>query len=304
MSWVIGIDLGGTKIASGLVSPKNEIVAQSRIDTNADDGLEIVINRIADEIDSLKSHLPAGDTLAGVGICTPGPVDHITGDLLTLVNLPGISNTPFQSTLQEKLGIPVKLDHDAKVAALGEFHYGVGQDRESMIYVVIGTGVGAAIIYDGNLLYGESNTAGESGHMTVNPDGHACHCGSKGCLETYTSGPNLERHYANLAGETIGGAEITQRAIDGDNIALQIMNEAGRALGIAVASMAMMINIETFVIGGSVSQAGDVLLSVARETVPQYSFKAVGERIQILQSELGESAPILGGAWMAREAIK
>lgn len=303
MSWVIGIDLGGTKIASGLVNPENKIVAQSRINTNADDGLDTVIHRISEEVESLKNHLPEGESLEGVGICTPGPVDHITGDLLTLVNLPGISNTPFRRVLQDKLGVPVKLDHDAKVAALGEFHYGVGKNCNSMIYVVIGTGVGAAIIYEGNLIYGESNTAGESGHMTVNPDGHFCHCGSQGCLETYTSGPWLERHYTSLSGETISGADITKRATDGEEFALKIMNDAGHALGIAVASMAMMINIETFVIGGSVSQAGDVLLNPARETVKKYSFKAVSEHIKIVQSELGESAPILGGAWMARQNI-
>ena len=171
MSWVIGIDLGGSKIALGLVSPGDEIVSRRRIDTNADDGVEKVTERIAAQVDSLKRDLPGGATITGVGIGTPGPVDHVSGELHTLVNLPGISNTPFRRILQEKLGLPVKLDHDAKVAALGEFHFGAGRGRDSMIYIVIGTGVGAAIIYGGRLIYGESNTAGESGHMTVDPNG-------------------------------------------------------------------------------------------------------------------------------------
>lgn len=303
MSWVIGIDLGGTKIAMGLVNPDNEIVARSRIDTNADNGLDAVINRIDEQVDLLKAHIPTDESLASVGICTPGPVDHVTGDLLTLVNLPGLSNTPFRKALQDKLGTPVKLDHDAKVAALGEFYYGVGQDRDSMVYVVIGTGVGAAIIYGGNLLYGESNTAGEAGHMTVNPDGHHCHCGSRGCLETYTSGPYLERHYVTQSGEAISGAEITQRAFTDDKIAVDIMEQAGVALGIAVANMAMVLNIELFVIGGSVASAGDLLIKPALETVPQYSFKAVSERVTIKASALGDDAPILGGAWMARHML-
>lgn len=303
MSWVMGIDLGGTKVAFGLVNPDNDIVVRARMDTNADDGLEIVSTRIADQINQLTSHLPAGESLVGVGICTPGPVDHITGDLLTLVNLPGISNTPFRQALEDKLGIPVKLDHDAKVAALGEFYYGSAQDRDSTVYVVIGTGVGAAIIYEGNLLYGESYTAGESGHMTVNPEGHQCSCGSRGCLETYTSGPWLEKHYAAQAGENITGAEITRRARDGDDIALDVIQQAGQALGIAVASMAMFINIETFVIGGSVARAGTLLIEPALASVKRYSFKAVGDKVRILQSSLGDDAPILGGAWMARQMI-
>ena len=231
-------------------------------------------------------------------------MDHVSGDLLTLVNLPGISNTPFRRLLQERLGIPVTLDHDAKVAALGEFHFGAGRGRDSMIYIVMGTGVGAAIIYQGQLIYGESNSAGESGHMTVDPKGHRCHCGSRGCLETYASGPALARHYAAATGESdISGAEVTLRAREGDGVALGILREAGRALGIAVASLAMSLNIELYVIGGSVAGAGDLVLDAARATVPEYSFKAVSDKVRIAASNLGEDAPILGGAFLARRPV-
>ena len=301
MSCVIGIDLGGSKIAFGLVNAQNDIVSRRRIDTEAEAGVERVLERIAAQVNSLRADLPAGQVVAGIGICTPGPVDHVTGDLLTLVNLPGISNTPFRRLLEERLAIPVALDHDAKVAALGEFHFGAGRDRDSMIYIVLGTGAGAAIIYEGALIYGESNSAGESGHMTVDPNGHLCHCGSRGCLETYASGPALERHYAEATGSVgISGAEVTERARAGDEIALQVIGDAGRALGIAVASLAMTLNIELFVVGGSVAGAGDLLLDAARATVPRYSFQAVSERVRIAASGLGEDAPILGGAWLAR----
>ena len=300
MSWVIGIDLGGSKIALGLVSPGDEILSRRRIDTNADDGAEKVTERIAAQVDSLKRDLPGGATIAGVGIGTPGPVDHVSGDLHTLVNLPGISNTPFRRILQEKLGLPVKLDHDAKVAALGEFHFGAGRGRDSMIYIVIGTGVGAAIIYEGRLIYGESNTAGESGHMTVDPNGSLCHCGSRGCLETYTSGPALAKHYATASGEAVSGAEVTQRALEGDVVAVRTLKEAGRALGIVIASIAMTVNIEQFVIGGSVVGAGDLLLDPARESLKGYSFVAVAAKVRVSASSLGEDAALLGAAFLAR----
>ena len=304
MSWVVGIDLGGSKIALGLVSPADEIVSRSRIDTRADEGLEAVIERIAAQINRLKQDLPAAERMASVGICTPGPVDPVSGDLHTLVNLPGISNTPFRRRLQARLGLPVKLDHDAKAAALGEFYYGAGRERGSMIYLVIGTGVGAAIIYEGRLIYGEGNSAGETGHMTVDPGGHLCHCGSRGCLETYTSGPWLARHYAQASGnETFAGAEVTRRAIAGDSIAIQVLNQAGHALGIAVASMAMMVNIEQFVIGGSVAGAGELLLAAARESLLLYAFQAVSAKVKIISSKLGEDAPLLGCAWMARQLL-
>ena len=248
MGWVIGIDLGGST----------------------------VIARIADQIDSLRDDLPTGEKISGIGIGTPGPVDHVSGDLHTLVNLPGFSNTPFRRLLQERLDIPFTLNHDAKVAALGEFHYGAGRERESMIYIVMGTGVGAAIIYEGKLIYGESDSAGESGHMTVDPNGHLCHCGSRGCLETYASGPAIARHYAAATGAmAISGAAVARRALAGDADALTVFHDAGHALGIAVASLAMTLNIELFVIGGSVAGAGDLLLDAARASVPQYSFKGL-----------------------------
>lgn len=301
MSHVIGIDLGGSKIALGLVNPRDEIVARRRIDTKSEAGLASVIERIAAEIEALQATLPAGQRVAAVGIGAPGPVDHVSGDLLTLVNLPGISNTPFRLALQERTALPVALDHDAKVAALGEFHFGAGIGRESMIYIVIGTGVGAAIIYQGRLIYGESNSAGESGHMTVDPYGHRCHCGSRGCLETYASGPALAKHYAAATGETVSGAEVGKRALGGDEIARMALREAGRALGIAIASLAMTLNIERFVIGGGVVRAGDLLLGAARASLKDYSFPAVSARIQVVASAIGEDAPILGAAWLARQ---
>ena len=301
MSCVIGIDLGGSKIALGLLGPGDEILARRRIDTNSDRGLDDVIERIARQVEALKRDLPPGENVAALGIGAPGPVDHISGELLTLVNLPGISNTPFRRALQERLMLPVALDHDAKVAALGEFHFGAGRARDSMIYIVIGTGVGAAIIYQGALIYGESNSAGESGHMTVDPTGHLCHCGSRGCLEAYTSGPALARHYSAMTGELVTGEVVTGRARAGDAAALAVLQSAGRALGIAIASLAMTLNIETFVIGGSVSQAGDLLLEPARQSLKGYAFKAVSKRLRVIPSPLGEDAPILGAAWLARQ---
>ncbi|NUQ05348.1 MAG: ROK family protein [Anaerolineae bacterium] len=193
MSWVIGIDLGGTKTAVGLVSPENQVVGQRRIATHEEEGPASIVERIAGQIADLERE--HGQKAEAVGICCPGPVDHRSGSLLTLVNLPGLSNTPLRRLLADRLGLPVRLDHDAKAAALGEFHYGAGRGRGSMVYVVIGTGVGAAIILDGKLHYGESNTAGEVGHITVDRHGDLCACGSRGCMETYTSGPWLARRY-------------------------------------------------------------------------------------------------------------
>ncbi len=303
MSHVIGIDLGGAKIALGLVNSQDQIIARRRIETRSEQGLASVIERIAGEVEALKGLLPAGETVTAAGVGAPGPVDHLRGELLTLVNLPGISNTPFRDALSRELGLPVALDHDAKAAALGEFHFGAGTARSSMIFIVAGTGVGAAIIYQGRLIYGESNSAGESGHMTVDPQGHRCHCGSRGCLEMYASGPAIARQYAALTGKRVAGGQITQLARTGDADALAVFQEAGRALGIAIASLAMTLNIELFVIGGGVAAAGELLLAPARESLRGYAFAAVADKIRLRRSALGDDAPLLGAAWLARHSL-
>ncbi len=308
MSWVIGIDLGGTKTAIGLVNPEHQIVGQRRISTHEEQGPQAIVERIAQEIADLEQ--VHGQKAQAVGICCPGPVDHVTGSLLTLVNLPGLSNTPLRQLLAERLGVPVQLDHDAKAAALGEFHYGAGRGRTHMVYIVIGTGVGAAIILDGKLYYGESNSSGEVGHITVDRHGDVCQCGSRGCMETYTSGPWLARRYQQtlaklgLPDKEASGEQLTHLAATGDPAAQAVMQAAGTALGIAVASMAMIMNVELYIIGGSVAKAGDVLLEPARETVPHYAFKAVAARVQIVASALGDDGPILGSAWLGRAALR
>jgi glucokinase len=308
--WVIGVDLGGTKTDIGLVAPDNRIVARRRIATDSDQGAESVMERIAGVVESFKDELPSGKHIAALGICTPGPVDHVNGTLLTLVHLPGLSNTPLRTLLSERLDMPVRLEHDAKAAALGDFHYGAGKGARSMTYTTIGTGVGAAIILDGQLYYGDGNASGEVGHITIDRYGEACSCGTRGCVETYTSGPWLAKRYGRaleIAGTApdapITGELVAQLATSGDPLAVNIVTEAGEALGIAVASMAMILDIELNVIGGSVAKLGELLLEPARRALPQYCFRALGERARIVPTALGDDGPLLGCAWLARQAL-
>ncbi|HVN56585.1 MAG TPA: ROK family protein [Anaerolineaceae bacterium] len=313
--WVVGVDLGGTKIELGLVDPDNNIVARKKIPTLADAGPESAVERIAGVVDEFKVRLPAGETIAALGICCPGPLDHEKGVMINPTNLPKFYNVPLRQMLSDRLKMPVSMEHDAKAAGLGEFYYGAGQNDPSMVFVVIGTGVGAAIIMDGKLIRGVKNFAGEIGHATVDRNGEQCPCGSRGCLDTYTSGPWLARHYQRLldqegavapvpAGTTITGEIVANLARDGDPLAARIMNEAGEALGIAVATMAMILDIELYVFGGSVPKCGDILFEPARNTVPKYSFKTVGPRVRLVVSALGDNGPILGCGWQAREIAR
>ncbi|GAB4181490.1 MAG: ROK family protein [Roseiflexaceae bacterium] len=308
-AWTVGIDLGRTKIAMGLIDPDGRIVARRRIATQAEQGAQAVVARIAAEVESFGQDLPPGDAVQAVGICTPGPVDYAAGMILDVHEMVGLQQTPLRAMLADRLGVPVSLDHDAKSAAVGEFRSGAGRGHASMVYLVIGTGVGAAMILDGQVLRGQRNLAGEVGHITINRDGELCPCGSRGCVETYLSGPWLARRYIHrqihigqrLDPATVSGELVTARAQQGDPTALQVLHEAGEALGTAIATMAMILDIELYVIGGSVAKAGDLLLGPARVAIRTYAFPSVGPRVRIVASQMGDDAPILGCGWQALE---
>lgn len=302
--WVVGIDLGGTKTAIGLIDPHNAIVEHHRLPTLAEDGPPSIVERIGSIVDDFKAHVPAGERLAALGICAPGPLDHENGVIINPTNLPKFYNTPLRDLLAARTGFPVKLEHDAKAAALGEMFYGAGRGQRNLVYIVVGTGVGAAIIMDGELVRGVKNFAGEVGHITIDREGEPCACGSRGCVETYMSGPWLERRYARLvptAAEAVHGGQVAQLAKEGNPQAVQVVRQAGEALGTAVATLAMILDIEHYIIGGGVVKAGDLFLEAARQTAPKYSFISVGPRIRIVGAELGEDGAILGCGWLARQ---
>jgi glucokinase len=311
-TWVVGIDLGATKIELGLIDPEHQIVARRRIATQETEGAAAVVERTAASVADLQAELPAGEALAAVGICSPGPLDHEAGMLLDPPNLQTLHHTPLRQMLHDRLKLPVCLEHDAKAAALGEFYYGAAQNAPSMVYIVVGTGVGAAIIVNGEIYRGLHNFAGEIGHVTLDRDGAPCSCGSRGCVETYMSGPWLARRYRTAieqqgwtgaagASAEISGEQVAQLARQGDPLAVKLLIEAGEALGLAVASLAMILNIDLYVIGGSVANCGDLFLAPARKLVPHYSHQSVSAGVRIVANALGTDGPILGCGWQARQ---
>jgi len=310
--WVVGIDLGATKIALGLIDPQNRVVARQRVPTAPLDGPDAAVARMAQAIDALKGTLPAGANLSGVGICSPGPLDHRTGMLLDPPNLTGWINVPLRQMLVDRLGLPVTLEHDAKAAALGEYHYGAGRGERDMVYIVVGTGVGSALILDGKVHRGRNNSAGEVGHITIRTAGDVCSCGNVGCVESFTAGPAIARTYRRMLAATAapGQAEsieaittenIVERARSGETLAVQVLADAGEALGTAVATLAMILDVELYVIGSSVAKAGDLLLEPARRAVAHHAHRSVAARVRIVRSELEDDGPLLGCGWLARQ---
>ncbi len=315
MSYVVAIDLGGTKIDLGLIAPDNTIVARKRIPANTFDGVDAVIARMLEQIDLLREHLPDGQTIAALGMCAPGPLDHITGTLKDPPNI-GLQHVPIGPRLQEKLGVPVKLEHDAKAAALGEYHYGAGRGHKHMVYIVAGTGVGGAMIDDGKLIRGVQNSAGEIGHISLDKNGMVCNCGSRGCAQTYIAGPYLvERYKAKIAGEqspfslspllpfppaVLTGEDIANLARQGDEAAQEVLHEAGEALGLLVANLAVTLDVELYVLGGSVAKLGDLLLEPAREIAPKYMLSSLQPRVKIELAHLQGDEALLGCAYLVR----
>jgi glucokinase len=310
--WVVGIDLGGTKTALGLIGPDDRVVARHRMPTDAHEGLSPVVERIAQAVARLQDKTPDHVPLSAVGICAPGPVDHRLGLLIDPPNLPALHNAPLRQALSDRLGLPVTLEHDAKAAALGEYHFGAGRGERSMVYIVLGTGVGGAIVVDGRLYRGLHNSAGEIGHITLDRKGELCSCGCRGCVETYLSGPALARRYLRLLEESlrprpcehVTGEIVAKLARAGDGLARQIIVEAGEALGVAIASAAMVMDIDLFVIGSSVARAADLLLGPARRTLPTCSYSSVSARTRIRVTELWGDGPILGCGWLARQSAE
>jgi glucokinase len=312
-TYVIGADLGGTKIELGLVDPSDRIIARKRIATEAERGPASVVERIAACVDELASQLPPQERIAAMGMCTPGPVDHVNGILLDPPNVQGLHYAPLGALLTERLDIPVCLEHDAKAAALGEFYFGAGRGKQSMVYIIVGTGVGAALIMDGAVYRGMHNSAGEFGHTVLDRNGLLCSCGNRGCVETFMSGPRLAQWYELLQTgrqsvvqrpqSALTGETVATLAAQGDPVAVAVITQAGEALGAAIATLAMIVNIDLYVVGGSVAKCGEVLLAPARQAVPRHAFASVAAHVQVVASGLDTDAPILGCAWLARQQL-
>jgi glucokinase len=320
--FVVAIDLGGTKIDFGLIAPDNKIVARKRIAANTFDGVDAVIARMCEQIDLLREHLPKGQNVSAIGMCAPGPLDHITGTLKDPPNI-GLQHVPIGPMLQEKLGVPVKLEHDAKAAALGEYHYGAGRAKgnqpcKHMVYIVAGTGVGGAMIDDGKLIRGVQNSAGEIGHISLDRNGMVCNCGSRGCAQTYIAGPYLVERYMGkrkekrgkgkdkthssslIAHSSLTGEDIANLARQGDEAAKEVLREAGEALGLLVANLAVTLDVELYVLGGSVAKLGDLLLEPARKIAPQYMLSSLRPRVKIELAHLQGDEALLGCAYLVR----
>lgn len=300
-----GVDVGGTTVKIGLFSGDGKLEEKYEIATDKSDQGAHIIEHIAAKLDEIIAEKSYGilDCM-GVGIGLPGPVDR--GMIHGCVNLGWGIFSIVEEFSKAFHNVPVYAGNDANTAALGEYVAGAGKGIKNMIMVTLGTGVGGGIIIDGRILEGANGGAGEIGHIPVNPqEQDICGCGKKGCLEQYASATGIVRIAEKLRKENGNTAlpagctakQVFDYAKEGDELAMQAVEELGRYLGLALASCACVLNPEGIVIGGGVSRAGKILLDVTEKNFQTYVFKPC-RNVKFCLAELGNDAGIYGAAAM------
>jgi glucokinase len=306
---VLAIDIGGTKLALGLVDLEGRILQRDEIPTRAAEGPERVLARLVELASAMLERGTSSHAIRRVGIACAGPLDRAAGLILNPPNLPGWTRIDLVKQVEQALGLPAVLDNDANAAALGEFRYGAGQGARSLIYLTVSTGIGGGIILDGRLWHGFGDSAGEIGHMTIDPAGPPCGCGNHGCLEALASGPAIARRAREaLRGgrpsrlrdlPEVTAADVVRLAGEGDPLATEVWAAAVHALALGVGAAITILAPERVIIGGGVTQAGDALFVPLRREVRQRVKLVAVESVPILPATLGRDVGILGAAALA-----
>jgi glucokinase len=307
----IGVDVGATKIAAALVSRQGVILAEERLATAPQAGVPAVVERVEAAIAALTARAPG--PIAGVGIGTPGFVDSTQGIVRNAVNL-GWAEVALAEEVHRSLEgrLPVWIDNDANVQALGEVIFGAGRGLDNVVYIAIGSGLGSGVVINGRLVSGATYTAAELGHLSLDPEGRRCACGMRGCVETVVSGPGLvasvrERLAAGRPSSLKDTPGLTAEAVvaagrAGDDAALAALAETARWLGIVFAACVVILNPAALVVGGGLGHSAfDLLIPGARAELARRALPQCYAELQVLASEVHSTA--VGAAalvWQAR----
>ena len=330
----IGVDLGGTDIKAGLVSSVGDISCRVVVPTDVETGgPKVVASRIAEAV---RQVLVEAETQNGnshscqirVGLGSPGLIIAETGVVHFSPNFPGWSDIPLVTYVNAeltKLQTPKKykpvlrgMDNDVNAMTLGELHHGAGVGYNNLVALTLGTGVGGGVVIDGEVYHGSQNTAGELGHTVVEPDGRYCGCGNQGCLEAYAGAKNIVERIqekiatgrnttlatATNAGTTLTPRMIAEAAQAGDELAIEIFAETGRYIGIALTSIAHILNPQIAIIGGGIAEAGEKLLFEPIRTELFKRAMDIPAQMEIVKAHLGNDAGIVGAAMLALQSEK
>lgn len=308
--FIVGVDIGGTKIDAVLADDCGNIVKRELKETRASEGPNAVIKRIVEVVKDVSS----GSKIAAVGIGAAGIIDVESGLITTSPNLPGWRNIKLKDILERELNTRIFVDNDATVAAIGEHKFGVAVGCDHFVCVTLGTGIGGGVVTNGRVYRGASGAAGEIGHMTIDIDGPLCACGNRGCWEALASGSALERearakiaegiktsipNYAKGSDGRISAKVVYLAAQDGDKPALELIEKLGFYVGVGLANLINIFNPELVVISGGVSRMGEMLLEPARKTVRERAFELSAKAARVEVSSLGYDAGALGAVALA-----
>jgi glucokinase len=312
MALTAGIDVGGTKIAGGVVDDDGRVLTTARRESPATD-----TEAIQREIEDLVAELRTEHPITAVGVGAAGFVDVRRSEVMFAPNL-AWRDEPMRADLEKRIGMPVVIENDANAAAWGEFTFGAGEDVQDFVLVTVGTGVGGGMVFNGELHRGAFGVAAEIGHMRVVPGGRLCGCGNRGCWEQYASGSALVRDTREQAAEgsliarslldraggrveDITGPLITEAARDGDAFAREQLITLGRWLGEGIASLAAVLDPAVVVIGGGVSEAGELLLEPTRSHFrANLTGRSYRPELEVRAALLGNKAGMIGAADLAR----
>jgi len=307
----VGIDLGGTTIKIGLISGEGELLIQNEIPTRTEEGYQIIIEDIV--LHSKQMVSKAGfewEIVNGMGIGIPGLLDIENGIVRMAPNI-SWNNVPIKQILEEKLQIPVQIENDGNIAAIGEAWMGAGKGYKHVVMATIGTGIGAGILIDGKILHGKNGMAAELGHIPISNHGIQCGCGNIGCLETVSSATGmirmakevvnqgkdsiLTKEYKNQLNQ-LTAKSIFDAAKDHDREAMGIVQVAAHLLGKALATVANLFDPELIIIGGGVSKAGEILFLPIRDAFQEHGLKDIVTNVEVVPATLGNTAGIIGAA--------
>jgi glucokinase len=305
----IGVDIGGTKVAAGLVNANGEITSHVRVpmvgNSSAQEGLDAVLSAIA-------KALP-GDSrsVQGIGICAPGPLDPRSGVILNPPNLPCWRNFPLAEEVQKVHAVPVKVDNDANAAALAEARWGAARGHDNVFYATIGTGIGTGIVFDGKIYHGRTGSAGEGGHVSIDYRGPACVCGKPGCIEVFASGTAIVKRVrarisegrqsliAEMAAgkmESVTGEIVAKALAAGDALAREIVAENAEMLSVWLSNMIDVLDPDIVVIGGGAATLYQPLFDTIRKRVVELSINPRSDEVPIKPARYGADSGVAGGA--------
>jgi len=297
MNYSIGIDIGGTNVAIGIVNPRGYLMKSCTIETDLSIPPKKMLSRINHVIQEMIQQANITyESIIGIGIGAPGPLDNEKGLITHPPNLKGWRDVPIVNWMKQEWDFPILLQNDANVAALGEKWVGAGKSHENFIYMTISTGIGIGVMADGKLLLGRKGNAGDIGHMVVDPSFGQCSCGQYGCLEYIASGTAIARLSSETIGRKVSTKEAFQLYVSGQREIVSLIDRIFRVLGIAIVTLINTFDPEKIVIGGGVSKVGEPLFHAIQQYVRKYALNPEGRKTKIVPAKLGQDCGVIGAA--------